>query len=157
MESFRDIGLVSPAERGRRTIAQARTNETDLNTILTADQQTRLRQIGLQSEGSSAFRDPEVAAKLELTPEQRERIRVIEDDAAFGWMRSMGRAPVQGEAGSEAKERKTNERLLAVLTGAQLQKWRTMTGEPVRGTLAPFGAPVPPPAPKKTPKPNVVP
>jgi serine/threonine protein kinase len=152
MESFRDIGLVSPAERGKRTIAQARTNEAELNTILTVDQQARLRQIGLQSEGSSAFRDPEVAATLELTPEQRERIRVIEDDAAFGWMRSMGRAPAAGEPGAEAKERTTNQRLLAVLTDAQLQKWRTMTGDPVRGQLVPFGAPVPQPAPKKTQK-----
>jgi serine/threonine protein kinase len=157
MESFRDIGLVSPAERGKRTIAQARTNETELNAILTAEQQARLRQIGLQSEGSSAFRDPEVAAKLELTPEQRERIRVIEDDAAFGWMRTMGRSPAQGEAGSEAKERKTNERLLAVLTEAQVRKWLTMSGDPVRGTLVPFGAPVPQPAPKKTSKTNVGP
>jgi eukaryotic-like serine/threonine-protein kinase len=146
MESFHDIGLVSPAERGRRVIAQARINEAELNSILTHDQQTRLRQIGLQSEGSSAFRDPEVAAELGLTPEQRERIRVIEDDAAFGWMRTMGRMPT-GQP--EANERTTSQRLLAVLREAQARKWHEMTGESVKGTLVPFGAPIPPPTPKK--------
>ena len=140
MESFRDIGLISPAERGRRSVAQARNNEAELNTLLTPEQQVRLRQIGLQSEGPGAFRDPEVAAKLALTPEQRERIRVIEDDAAFGWMRGTNRgAP-------EAKGQSTNERLLAVLTDAQARTWRAMTGAPIKGQLAPFGAPS---APKK--------
>jgi serine/threonine protein kinase len=152
-ESFQDIGLVSPAERTRRVLARARGNEAELNTILSPGQQTRLRQIGLQAEGSAVFRDPEVAAQLELSASQRERIRVIEDDAAFGWMRTMGRGTPPG-----ANERSTNERLLAVLTDAQARTWREMTGEPVRGPLVPFGAPVPPaPAPKKPSKANTVP
>jgi len=141
MESFRDIGLVSPAERGRRSVAQARNNEAELNILLTPEQQVRLRQIGLQSEGPGAFRDPEVAAKLALTPGQRERVRVIEDDAAYGWMRGTNRG-----APPEAKGQSTNERLLAVLTDTQVRTWRAMTGAPIKGTLAPFGAPS---APKK--------
>jgi tRNA A-37 threonylcarbamoyl transferase component Bud32 len=151
-ESFRDIGLVPPAERSRRVIAQARTSEADLHAILTAGQLARLRQIGLQSEGPGAFRDPEVAAELGLTAEQRDRVRVIEDDAAFGWMRAMGRGPNAGDFGRvDAKEPSTNERLLAVLTEAQARRWRELTGDPVRGTLVPFGAPNPPP-PKLNPK-----
>jgi tRNA A-37 threonylcarbamoyl transferase component Bud32 len=149
MESFRDIGLVSPVERGRRTVAQARINEADLNAVLSTGQQVRLQQIGLQSEGSSAFRDPEVAVALGLTSEQRERIRMIEDDAAFGWMRAMGIAPTGKPVQPEAKERSTNERLLAVLTETQARKWRDLTGEPVKGTLVPFGTPIPAPGPKK--------
>jgi tRNA A-37 threonylcarbamoyl transferase component Bud32 len=152
VESFSDIGLATPAERGSRALDQARTNEAELNKILSREQQTRLRQIGLQSEGASAFRDPEVAAQLALTPEQRERIRVIEDDAAFGWMRAMGRGPAPAGAGPQAKERSTNERLLAVLTEAQARKWRELTGKPVKGPLFPFGAPVPPQTPKKAPE-----
>jgi serine/threonine protein kinase len=157
MESFHDIGLVSPAERGRRVVAQARLSEAELNAILTPEQQARLHQIGLQSEGSGAFRDPEVAAQLGLTPDQRERIRVIEDDAAFGWMRAMGRMPSSEIRQPEAKDRSTNQRLLAVLTDEQVRKWSAMTGEPVKGTLLPFGAPIPPPAPKKGSKTNTGP
>ncbi len=156
-ESFHDIGLVSPAERGRRVVAQARINEAELNAILTPVQQVRLRQIGLQSEGPVAFRDPEVAARLVLTPEQRERIRVIEDDDAFGWMRAMWRVPTGEFKQPEAKERSTTQRLFAALTDEQAQMWRVMTGESVKGTLVPFGAQVLPPAPKKTSKTNTGP
>jgi len=141
-ESFRDIGLSPPAERGRRVLAQARANEADLNAILSPPQQARLRQIGLQSEGPGAFRDPEVAAALQLTPEQRERVRVIEDDAAFGWMRG----PRPG-APPDARERSVNERLLAVLTDEQSRTWKAMTGEPVKWSFRPV--PFGPPAPKR--------
>jgi len=129
-ESFRDIGLVSPAERGRRSIRQARANEAELNRILTLSQQARLQQIGLQSEGSAAFRDPEVAELLGLTPDQRNRVRVIEDDAAFGWMR-------RRENKSDADPRSTDQRLVEVLTADQARKWRELIGDPIRGVLAP--------------------
>lgn len=147
-ESFRDIGLTVPAERGRRAVAQARVNEAELDTILTVRQQARLRQIGLQSEGPGAFRDPEVAAALGLTPEQRERVRVIEDDTTFGWMRGLGRGPASQGITPEP-QRSVNDRLLAVLTPEQARKWRELTGEPVRGTLIPFGGTIGPP-PKKS-------
>lgn len=139
-ESFRDIGLVPPAERGRRTLAQARANEVELNELLTTAQQLRLRQIGLQSEGPGAFRDPEVATTLALTLDQRNRVRVIEDDATFGWMRGW-------RGGSDpAGARPTNDRLLAVLTSEQARTWRSLVGEPIRGPLIPFGGiPIPKP------------
>jgi eukaryotic-like serine/threonine-protein kinase len=139
--SLGDIGLVPSAERVRRAVARARANEAALNVILTPEQQARLRQVGLQSEGPGAFRDPEIAAALGLTTEQRDRIRVIEDDALFGWMRTMPRsAPT-----SEAKGSSTGERILLVLTPAQARTWRELTGPPVNGLLVPFGAPGPSP------------
>jgi serine/threonine protein kinase len=127
-DSFRDIGLVSPAERSHRSIVHARANEAELNSILTPEQQSRLQQIGLQSEGSAAFRDPEVAELLGLTPDQRNRVRVIEDDAAFGWMR-------RREKKSDADERPTEQRLVEVLTPEQALKWRELIGDPIRGLL----------------------
>ncbi len=143
-ESLRDIGLASSAERAARTLAQARINEKELLALLTSGQVARLEQIGLQSEGPAAFRDPEVATAIGLSPEQRERIRVIEDDAAFGWMRQAVRAP--DAASSEWQLKKTrslNERLLDVLDKEQANKWRERVGKPVKGVLIPFGAPVP--------------
>ena len=87
LESFNDLGRLSPAERGRRVLEQARAEEAEVNAILTAPQQARLRQIGLQADGPGAFRDPEVVAALELTLEQREGIRAIEDEAFFTMLR----------------------------------------------------------------------
>jgi serine/threonine protein kinase len=140
-ESFRDIGLAPAAERGRRSVARARRNEIELNAILSPAQQSRLRQIGLQSEGPVAFRDPEVAAALQLTADQRERIRVIEDDAAFGWLR--------GRAKRDPDERSTDRRLTDVLSEDQQRIWRVIVGEPVRGQVLPFGAPPVGPRPSK--------
>src|SRR5262249_58336040 len=92
-ESLRAVGRVLPAERSRRALGQARANEAEVNAILTPAQQRRLRQLGLQADGLSAFRDPEVAAALQLTAEQRERLRLIEEEIFLRWMRALWAGP----------------------------------------------------------------
>jgi hypothetical protein len=136
LESLRAVGRLSPAERGRRALAQARANETAVNAILRRAQQARLRQIGWQSEGPGAFRDPEVVAALRLTAGQRERIRAIEEEALFAWMRASWRGqPAPPSNGPAIK------RILKVLTPEQARRWREMAGEPLKGPLLPFGQP----------------
>jgi hypothetical protein len=136
VDSLGDVGRVAPAERWRQALERARANEAEVNAILTPAQQARLRQIGLQAEGLSAFRDPEVVADLRLTPAQREQIRVIEEVA---WMRP---------GGPEPADRATNERLLGVLTEEQSRRWRELTGESAKGPLGFF----PPPPPRSAAK-----
>jgi serine/threonine protein kinase len=148
LESFKDFGRLSPAERGRRVLEQARADEAEVNAVLNAPQQARLRQIGLQADGPGAFRDPEVVAALQLTPEQREGIRAIEDEAFFAMMRMM--APPTGSGGPETqshRERPANERILALLTEVQARRWAEITGPPFKGALAPFAPPFGPPPP----------
>jgi serine/threonine protein kinase len=143
LDSFNDVGQRSHAERRRRTIEQARGNELAVNSILTAAQQARLREIGWQSEGPSAFRDPEVVAELKLTPAQREQIRTIEEAALFAWMRNTRRGQAAEKRKPDPKSRckSANEQILEVLSEEQRRRWRRMSGPPVKGTLAPFGAP----------------
>jgi serine/threonine protein kinase len=129
-ESFSEIGRLSAAERGRRALERARSYEAEVNVLFTAAQQVRLRQIGLQAEGPGAFREPEVAAALQLTAEQREQVRTIEEEALFGWMK-----------GPRSKDRPMSERLLAMLTEEQTRRWKELRGAPVKGTLTPFGPP----------------
>ena len=117
--------------RARRVLDEAEVNE-----LLTPAQRLRLRQIALQAEGPGAFSEPEVVSELNLTPEQRDQIRFIQEEAIFGWMK--GRP---GKANGH--EKTTNERLLAVLTEDQVRLWKAMTGEPAKFPIAPFGAPVP--------------
>jgi hypothetical protein len=124
---------LSPAERGRRALAHARENEAAVAAILLPAQQVRLRQIGLQSEGAGALRDPEVVAELKLTARQREQIRAIEDEALFTWMRTGWRGQPKG--------RPVHERIREMLTREQARRWRKMTGELVKGSLAPFPPP----------------
>ena len=153
MESFNDLARLSPAERGRRVVEQARADEAEVNAILTGTQQARLRQIGLQADGPGAFRDPEVAAELGLKPEQRERIRGIEDDAFFSWMRMAGFPPHPGGAPDPSKDRPANERILEALTADQVLRWKEMTGEPFKGSLLPAPPPFGPPPPPTPPPP----
>ena len=144
MESFNDLAPLSPAERGRRVVEQARADEAEVNAILTEAQQSRLHQIGLQADGPGAFRDPEVAAELGLKADQRERIRAIEDDAFFSWMRMTGFPPHPGGGPDPSKDRPANERILEALTADQVLRWKEMTGEPFKGSLMPsppFGPP----------------
>jgi serine/threonine protein kinase len=130
--SLGDIGRVPPAERGRRAVKRARAYETEVNELLTPAQRARLRQIALQAEGPAAFAEPEVVSELQLTPQQRDQIRTIEDEALFGWMK--GPRPAAG------LEKSTNEHLLAVLTEEQVSRWKVMTGESARFAIAPFGS-----------------
>jgi serine/threonine protein kinase len=140
LDSLDDIGRLSQTVRRRRLTRQAWANEAAVNAILTPGQQLRLRQIGLQSEGPGAFRDPEVVAELKLTAWQRERIRTIEEETLFAWMRTAWRGKPAAE-GLRARDKPASERILAELTPEQARRWREMAGEPVKGTLKPFGPP----------------
>jgi serine/threonine protein kinase len=147
MESLKDVGRLSPAERGRRALERARTYEIEVNRLLTPAQRVRLRQIGLQAEGPGAFGEPEVVAELQLTTEQRDRIRTIEDEALFAWMRGPRGAASRGEAGpAGARDRSAKERIAAVLTEEQLRRWRAMTGEALKVPITPFPLPAAPAA-----------
>jgi hypothetical protein len=87
-----------------------------------------------------------VIAELGLTPEQRDRLRTIEDETLLGWMRGSRGATLKGEAGPVAgtRDRPARERIAAVLTDEQLRRWRAMTGEELKVPIPPF--PLPPPA-----------
>jgi eukaryotic-like serine/threonine-protein kinase len=135
-ESLGDAGRLSFAERGRRAIERARLYEAEVRSLLNPAQQIRLRQIGLQAEGPGAFSEPEVVAELKLTAEQREQIRTIKEEALFGWMR--GPRPGKPPGG---QDKPANERLRAILTEEQVQRWKAMTGESAKFPIARFGSP----------------
>jgi eukaryotic-like serine/threonine-protein kinase len=139
-ESFRDIGLISPAKRARRTLERARANDSKLNALLTPWQQQRLRQLGLQAEGAAAFRDQEVAMAIGLTPSQSEQIRLIEEDTTHGWLRGDPRRHAMGAGDRldmEFHHRSIHERILEVLTEEQKRNWEKLIGEPLPETLFP--------------------
>jgi serine/threonine protein kinase len=140
VESLADVGRLSHAERGRRAIERARAYEAEVNGHLTAAQRARLRQIGLQAEGPAAFSEPEVVSELELTAEQRDQIRTIEDETLFDWMRGARPAAPDGDssAATGARDKPANERLIAVLTEEQVHRWRVLTGEALKTPVTLF-------------------
>jgi eukaryotic-like serine/threonine-protein kinase len=145
METFGDRGrLVPPAERVRLALEQARANEAEVDSILSASQRVRLRQLALQSEGLGAFREPEVVDGLGLLPRQREQIRAIEEEFLIGQVRQMRAGGMVGDAGNTPREPEGPRpiaRALAVLTAEQSRRWSEMVGEPIRGQLSPFPLP----------------
>jgi serine/threonine protein kinase len=143
-ESLGEVGRLSPAERGQRAIGRARLYDAEVNLLFTPAQRARLRQIGLQAEGPAAFREPEVAAELKLTAQQRERIRTIEEEILFRWLRGPGPGTTLDRSleSADPRQKPANERILLVLTDEQIRRWRALTGEPMKRAITPF-APAP--------------
>ena len=137
IDAFADPAhLPAPGERTRIALEQVRANELEIESILTAVQGRRLRQIALQSEGPAAFREPEVVEALGLTPDQRVRIRAIEEEALFRQIREIRSGKSSDSAGTPALDR-----IAALLTPDQVLRWHALTGEPIRGTLSTFPIP----------------
>ncbi|HEY8504103.1 MAG TPA: protein kinase [Gemmataceae bacterium] len=75
--AFRESGRASPEEWERVRLELAREQEAEVQRLLTPEQLIRFRQLAVQHRGPFAFTDPDVVAKLELTAEQRKRVREI--------------------------------------------------------------------------------
>jgi hypothetical protein len=141
---FQEFYRLTPEERGQRFLEladRARANEAEVTAILTPDQFQRLKQIALQLQGPFALREPDIAATLKLTAEQKTRIRAIEADTFFGPPERPRGGP--GRDPRKAHEQKLSaarERIQKVLTEEQVKRWREMTGESFTGP-APFCLP----------------
>jgi hypothetical protein len=138
-------------ERERVRVALAKDQEADVARLLTPGQLRRFKQIALQQRGAFAFSDPEVVTALELTPEQRKRVREIQDDAGPAGPKFDARIvshrgpPPEGpppfRPGLPPRPperwadhaRQAVQRLLDLLTPEQQMKWKELTGEPFVG------------------------
>lgn len=127
-----DLRKLSPQEKRKLYSAMAKSGEDALREILDAAQLQRLREIALQAKGPAAFSDSVVAETLELTRDQREMIRDIQDEN-----RDLGRQLRPQESAKEAarREREAVETILVILLPEQVSKWHEMTGEPFTGVV----------------------
>ncbi len=80
-DAFRNYKQLTPEEREHRFLEAARFGEDRMKKILNDQQLTRLGQIDLQTKGWAAFQDPDVVARLKLTPE---KIRDLVANISFG-------------------------------------------------------------------------
>jgi hypothetical protein len=128
---------LSPEERREKgpAIAKEINEEVDkeLKDILKAEQLKRFNQIALQFRGAQAFADPEVQAKLNVTDEQKEKLKTIQDDAGTKRREIFQNAGDDRQAAFQkmtALGKETMEKSTAVLTDSQKKTWTEMTGEP---------------------------
>jgi serine/threonine protein kinase len=155
---FLSLRRSNPKEWKTNLVSLARRASTEANAILTEAQQQRLKQITLRHQGPAAFRQPEIVEKLGLTPEQRERIRVILARVFSRMPDGMGpMGPPPGPPGFGKLEHKhfqgppldkppghhdddledATKQIEAQLTPAQLEQWRELTGKPFDGFFCP--------------------
>lgn len=124
-------------ERDRRFEAMAKDNERFLKSTLNQQQRKRLNQIAMQVAGLLWVMRSDVAAKLDLTDEQKGKIRELHREA-----HKEAQEALRSADGPEVKEEKFREmrmanrkRLMSVLTDEQKAKWKEMAGPPFRGEL----------------------
>jgi len=142
-EAFRDFGRQSSDERNQGFLDLARASDAALTEILSAEQRKRLGQIALQCRGLTAFHDPSIIAELQLSSNQRDSIRLIENDLMlkkFDRPFRVGSPP--GNRFSPATEHEQSLKAALkkieddkVLRPEQIKKWKEMTGEPLVGGI----------------------
>jgi serine/threonine protein kinase len=129
----RDLSL----ERWRRKFEDLAAREKAVLEGLRTEQARRLKQIAWQEGGASAFSDAELQEVLQLSEDQKGKIRAIQDEARrTGWIGPRPGGP-RPEDWKKAADTWTNARdqVLAVLTPDQLARWQELTGEPFEGEI----------------------
>jgi Spy/CpxP family protein refolding chaperone len=135
------------AERAKR----AKQEREKLTEILLPPQMDRLLEISVQQQGLGALRDPEIAAKLNITEEQQQKMRALTEESMATMqregeaIRERMRAAFQ-EGGGDREEmrrqmeevgrrreemaKQMEEKIMAVLSADQKASFAKMKGEP---------------------------
>lgn len=132
-EAFQGLRDLSQEERRTKMQELTKANDKAIGEILKPDQLKRARQIALQRQGAAAVLNEEVAKTLNITDDQKQKIREIQ---------TKSREELQGvgfdEDGRKKREevrKQTNEKAMAVLTAEQKAKLKEMQGEPFTGEI----------------------
>lgn len=133
------------AEFQRQREERAKQNEEKLAAILLPHQLDRLKEIHLQTRGTAALRDADVAGKLGITDEQKTQLSAVADEmqnemrAAFQSLRDSG-GGFEGMREKMTEMRtKSDEKALAVLNDEQKKAFAEMKGEPFEMPRPNFG------------------
>jgi hypothetical protein len=135
--TLRDL---SPEERREKmTALNTKINDESLKAlhdVLKPEQLKRLKQVELQQRGPDALTDPEIQSKLNLTSDQKSKIKTIAADYAaergqlFQGARGGGGDFQEAQKKMTAMRKATMEKISDVLTSAQKETWKEMTGTP---------------------------
>ncbi|CAA9429384.1 MAG: serine/threonine protein kinase [uncultured Phycisphaerae bacterium] len=121
---FREL---SPKEKEQKFSAMAAAGEAALAEILTPGQLRRLREVALQVKGPMAFSDSAVVEALEVSADERDIIRDIQDENRD---RANQLGSDESPEGAVRRDRDAVEEILVVLLPGEVTKWQELTGEP---------------------------
>ncbi len=109
-----------------------------VGTILKPEQVKRLKQIEIQQAGVNAFLRSDVQKALNLTDEQKQKIKAIAEESAQETRALFGGRGQGGQGGQRGVDREkitamrkqAMDKAAAVLTDDQKKTWKDLTGDP---------------------------
>jgi hypothetical protein len=137
MKAFNDLFPLGPDEHTRRMKELGKENDQMAEKLLNPEQASRLRQISLQVQGPRVFTDPQLARELNLTEDQKRHFAklIADTDQQMAQLIQPGSAPESANRQLEELDKNSRNKILSLLTGAQRNKWKELTGEPFRGPI----------------------
>jgi hypothetical protein len=134
---FQKLQDLAPEERMEKMQELARSSREEtvkgLKDILQVDQLKRYQEIVLQQRGFDAMSEAEVQAKLNLSADQKDKIKGLQADFVKGRQEIFQNAqdnPQGAFPKFQALRKETQEKAMALLSADQKKSWKEMTGEP---------------------------
>jgi hypothetical protein len=123
-------------ERDRKALVDSAAAEKEIRALLEPQQLVRLKQILLQQRGTRAWGDEEVVRALKLSHDQRVELATIREeyDTKRRDLQKIENKQEQQKK-ADALRQSIDERLLAVLTPTQQEKWDELIGPKFAGEL----------------------
>ncbi|MDA1052130.1 MAG: hypothetical protein O3C40_16845 [Planctomycetota bacterium] len=115
--------------RFQQLTAFDRRSESLLAVVLEPQQAARLAELYLQRDGIRAFERPEVATKLELSDEQKQRLQTLRDKLRETFVEIRTRRSSREDQQRELRE-KEQEALRELLNEEQQTLWQQLLGKP---------------------------
>ena len=125
-------GLSKATESGNAVVTSLKKVDDDLMALLDEKQKERFFQIQIQAKGGTALSDPQVAAKLEMTDDQKSEVKKVRKAAQnrlLDEVRKGSRDNKLMEIISKAEEKE----LLAILSAGQREALVKLAGEVFKG------------------------
>jgi len=139
-EKFQGLRDLSEDERRQKFQELAKESEKVVDETLKPEQKKRLKQISLQlqlRQGTRAYSSPEVASALQLTDEQKDKLKTIGEESQKAGRELFQPGGDRDEARKKFEElrKQTQEKVMGVLTDEQKSKLKELQGEPFKGRL----------------------
>lgn len=135
-EKLQNLSQEERREKMAEMMKTSREATTKLaNEVLNDTQKKRLRQIELQQASVQAFMEEDVRKAINLTDDQKEKIKIISDDLnkdLSELRQSAGQNFQEIMTKTPAMRKEALDRVVAILKDDQKTAWKDLTGEPFK-------------------------
>jgi hypothetical protein len=119
-------------EQGMRRMGGPDQMDSKLGEILSDGQLKRLKQLRLQREGGMSLMRKDIAEKVGLSDDERQKLRGMVDEAMQAMRPDQGQDGPPDRKTMEAMHKKLSEQILGSLSSKQHSKWNDLIGKPFK-------------------------